>query len=150
MRQGKFVDTTISFTSMAGYSPLSLGRVADDHGVFAFRDVPSWRSLRSSLWNWTCDWFAMIDAFFAEGKYRAHALQSVIEHMALPCLVLALAPTTQVIRLMRASVAEVMTQTTSVQHELKVFQRERSSPARTKKCDSTDHSGRSVFNYRVC
>ncbi|MCC4854160.1 ABC transporter permease subunit, partial [Vibrio lentus] len=40
----------------------------------------------------------------------AHALQSVIEHMALPCLVLALAPTTQVIRLMRSSVAEVMTQ----------------------------------------
>lgn len=37
-------------------------------------------------------------------------MQSVIEHMALPCLVLALAPTTQVIRLMRASVAEVMTQ----------------------------------------
>ncbi|MCG6506965.1 ABC transporter permease subunit, partial [Vibrio parahaemolyticus] len=54
--------------------------------------------------------FALIDAFLAEGAYRSYALQSVIEHMILPCLVLALAPTTQVIRLMRASVADIMGQ----------------------------------------
>ncbi|GAJ73678.1 LOW QUALITY PROTEIN: peptide transport system permease protein SapB [Vibrio sp. JCM 18904] len=54
--------------------------------------------------------FAIIDAFMAKGEYRAHALQSVIEHMVLPCLVLALAPTTQVVGLMRSSVAEVMSQ----------------------------------------
>jgi cationic peptide transport system permease protein len=54
--------------------------------------------------------FAIVDAFLAQGPYKAHALQSVLEHLVLPCLVLALAPTTQVIGLMRASVADVMSQ----------------------------------------
>lgn len=54
--------------------------------------------------------FALIDAFYADGAYRAHALQSVLDHMILPCMVLALSPTTQVIQSMRSSVADVMSQ----------------------------------------
>jgi cationic peptide transport system permease protein len=54
--------------------------------------------------------FAIIDAFLSEHHYRLDALQSVLEHLVLPCLVLALTPTTQIIRLTRASVAEVMAQ----------------------------------------
>lgn len=112
MRQGKFIDTTISFTSMSGYSApifwvaLLMIMVFSLH--FEMFPVGGRYDLLYEIEHITG--FAIIDAFFAEGRYKAHALQSVIEHMALPCLVLALAPTTQVIRLMRASVAEVMTQ----------------------------------------
>lgn len=112
MRQGKFIDTTISFTSMAGYSApifwvgLLMIMVLSLH--FKVFPVGGRYDLLYEIERVTG--FAMIDALLTEGKYQAHALQSVIEHMVLPCLVLALAPTTQVIRLMRASVAEVMTQ----------------------------------------
>lgn len=112
MRQGKWVDTIISFTSMTGYSAplfwvaLLLIMVFSLH--YQVLPISGRYDLLYQVNHVTG--FALIDAFFTEGKYRAHTVQSVIEHMILPCLVLALAPTTQVIRLMRTSVAEVMTQ----------------------------------------
>ncbi|MDN3698547.1 MULTISPECIES: ABC transporter permease [Vibrio] len=112
MRQGKWIDTAISFTSMSGYSApifwvaLLMIMVFSLH--FEMFPVAGRYDLLYEIDHVTG--FAIIDAFMAKGNYRAHALQSVLEHMILPCLVLALAPTTQVIRLMRASVAEVMTQ----------------------------------------
>ncbi|WP_159654436.1 ABC transporter permease [Vibrio atypicus] len=112
MKQGKWVDTFISFTSMSGYSAplfwvaLLMIMVFSLH--FEMFPVAGRYDLLYQIDHVTG--FALIDAFFADGPYRAHALQSVIEHLILPCLVLALAPTTQVIGLMRTSVAEVMGQ----------------------------------------
>ncbi|CAK4067500.1 ABC transporter permease subunit [Vibrio sp. MarTm2] len=112
MKQGKWVDTLISFTSMSGYSaPLfwvALLMIMAFSLHFELFPVAGRYDLLYQIDHVTG--FAIIDAFFAEGPYRAHALQSVIEHLILPCLVLALAPTTQVIGLMRTSVAEVMGQ----------------------------------------
>lgn len=112
MRQGKWIDTVISFTSMSGYSaPLfwvALILIMVFSLNYELLPVSGRYDLLYQIKHVTG--FAIIDAFLAEGPYRSFALQSVIEHMILPCLVLALAPTTQVVRLMRASVAEVMTQ----------------------------------------
>ncbi|WP_047043608.1 ABC transporter permease [Vibrio mexicanus] len=112
MKQGKWLDTTISFTSMSGYSApifwVALLAIMFFSLEFELFPVAGRYDLLYQIDHVTG--FALIDAFFAKGQYKAHALQSVIEHMILPCLVLALAPTTQVIRLMRTSVAEVMTQ----------------------------------------
>ncbi|MDE1241896.1 ABC transporter permease [Vibrio aestuarianus] len=112
MKQGKWIDTVISFTSMSGYSAplfwvaLLMIMVFSLH--YEMLPVSGRYDLLYQVEHVTG--FALIDAFFAEGTYRAYTLQSVIEHMTLPCLVLALAPTTQVVRLMRASVADVMSQ----------------------------------------
>jgi cationic peptide transport system permease protein len=112
MKQGKWIDTAISFTSMSGYSApifwVALLMIMAFSLHFEFFPVAGRYDLLYQIEHVTG--FALIDAFFAEGKYRAHALQSVIDHLILPCLVLALAPTTQVIGLMRTSVAEVMGQ----------------------------------------
>ncbi|MFM2589581.1 ABC transporter permease [Vibrio sp. TBV020] len=112
MKQGKWIDTAISFTSMSGYSAplfwIALLMIMIFSLHFEFFPVAGRYDLLYQIEHVTG--FALIDAFFADGKYRAHALQSVIEHLILPCLVLALAPTTQVIGLMRTSVAEVMGQ----------------------------------------
>ena len=112
MKQGKWIDTMISFTSMTGYSAplfwvaLILIMVFSLH--YQVLPVAGRYDFLYQIDHVTG--FALIDAFFTEGKYRAHTVQSVLEHMILPCLVLGLAPTTQVVRLMRASVADVMTQ----------------------------------------
>ncbi|WP_117234567.1 ABC transporter permease [Vibrio maerlii] len=111
MRQGKFVDNLISFTSMSGYSApifwVALIMIMYFSLHLEMLPVAGRYDLLYEINHVTG--FAIIDAFMADGKYRAHALQSVIQHMILPCIVLALAPTTQVIQLMRASVADVMT-----------------------------------------
>ncbi|EGU37823.1 peptide ABC transporter permease [Vibrio ichthyoenteri ATCC 700023] len=110
MKQGKWIDTFISFTSMSGYSAplfwvaLMMIMVFSLH--YQIFPVAGRYDLLYQIDHVTG--FALIDAFLTEGPYRAHALQSVIDHLILPCLVLALAPTTQVIGLMRTSVAEVM------------------------------------------
>ncbi|WP_105901929.1 ABC transporter permease [Vibrio gangliei] len=112
MRQGKIVDTFISFTSMVGYSipifwialmmimffSLNLGvtPVSGRHDLLL--EVPYITG------------FATIDAFLTEQSNRIELIHSVALHLLLPCLVLALAPTTEVIRLMRSSVAEVRKQ----------------------------------------
>lgn len=112
MKQGKWLDTFISFTSMSGYSAplywvaLIMIMVFSLHyGMFP---VSGRYDLLYEVQHVTG--FALIDAVMAEGVYSTNILYSVIDHMILPCLVLALAPTTQVIRLMRASVADVMSQ----------------------------------------
>lgn len=110
MKQGKWIDTVISFTSMSGYSAplfwvaLMMIMVFSLH--YQIFPVAGRYDLLYQIDHITG--FALIDAFLTKGEYRAHALQSVIDHLILPCLVLALAPTTQVIGLMRTSVAEVM------------------------------------------
>nr|WP_217906382.1 ABC transporter permease subunit [Vibrio sp. JPW-9-11-11] len=112
MKQGKWIDTAISFTSMSGYSAPLFWIALLMIMVFSLHlevfPVAGRYDLLYQIDHVTG--FALIDAFFASGEYRAHALQSVIEHLILPCMVLALAPTTQVIGLMRASVSEVMGQ----------------------------------------
>jgi len=112
MRQGKFIDTFISFISMAGYSA-PLFWVALLLIMFFSLDlellpVSGRYNLLYEIDHVTG--FAVIDAFLSNKHYRAEALQSVLSHLVLPCLVLALAPATQIIRLMRASVTEIMTQ----------------------------------------
>ncbi|HBV75844.1 MULTISPECIES: ABC transporter permease [Vibrio] len=112
MRQGKVLDTIISFSSMVGYSipifwialmmimffSLNLGYtpVSGRHDLLF--DVPYITG------------FAVIDAFLTNDPLRMQLIQNVLMHLVLPCLVLALAPTTEVIRLMRSSVAEVRKQ----------------------------------------
>lgn len=112
MKQGKWLDTIISFTSMSGYSaPLfwvALMMIMIFSLHYELLPVAGRYDLLYQINR--VSGFALVDAFLAEGTYRNLALQSVIEHMILPCLVLALAPTTQVVRLMRASVADIMAQ----------------------------------------
>ncbi|EKO6516774.1 ABC transporter permease subunit [Vibrio cholerae] len=112
MRQGKWLDTIISFISMSGYSApifwLALMMIMAFSLHFPVFPVAGRYDLLYQIDHVTG--FALIDAFLSQSPYRTQALQSVIEHLTLPCLVLALAPTTQVIGQMRASVAEVMNQ----------------------------------------
>ncbi|MDF2152447.1 ABC transporter permease subunit [Vibrio sp. CAU 1672] len=112
MKQGKWLDTSISFISMSGYSApifwvamMLIMYFSLEYPIFP---VAGRYDLLYEINHITG--FAIIDAFLATGEYRAHALQSVLEHITLPCLVLALAPTTQVIGMMRSSVAQVMSQ----------------------------------------
>ncbi|HGF7191703.1 ABC transporter permease subunit [Vibrio cholerae] len=112
MRQGKWLDTIISFISMSGYSApifwLALMMIMVFSLHFPLFPVAGRYDLLYQIEHVTG--FALIDAFLSQSPYRSQALQSVIEHLTLPCLVLALAPTTQVIGQMRASVAEVINQ----------------------------------------
>ncbi len=112
MRQGKWLDTIISFISMSGYSApifwLALMMIMAFSLHFPVFPVAGRYDLLYQIDHVTG--FALIDAFLSQSPYRSQALQSVIEHLTLPCLVLARAPTTQVIGQMRASVAEVMNQ----------------------------------------
>ncbi len=112
MRQGKWLDTIISFISMSGYSApifwLALMMIMAFSLHFPIFPVAGRYDLLYQIDHITG--FALIDAFLSQSPYRSQALQSVIEHLTLPCLVLALAPTTQVIGQMRASVAEVINQ----------------------------------------
>ena len=112
MKQGKWLDTGISFVAMSGYSApifwvalMLIMMFSLQYHVFP---ISGRYDLLYEIQFVTG--FTIVDAFLQQGPYRAQALQSVIEHIILPCLVLALAPTTQVIVLMRASVAEVMGQ----------------------------------------
>ncbi len=52
--------------------------------------------------------FALIDAWQSNGPYRNEMIINVILHMILPVITLAIAPTTEVIRLMRNSAEEVL------------------------------------------
>ncbi len=112
MKQGKWLDTGISFMSMSGYSAPTFWVALLLILVFSLEyqlfPVAGRYDLLYEIDHITG--FAIVDALMAKSEYRANALQSVIEHMVLPCLVLALAPTTQVLGLMRSSVAEVMRQ----------------------------------------
>ena len=52
--------------------------------------------------------FALIDAFISDSPWRNEMIVSVILHMVLPVTVLAVGPTTEVIRLLRNSTSEVI------------------------------------------
>lgn len=54
--------------------------------------------------------FALVDAWLSDSPYRDEMLGSALRHMILPVVALAVAPTTEVIRLMRLSTMEVYEQ----------------------------------------
>jgi cationic peptide transport system permease protein len=112
MRKGKWLDNVISFSSMVGYAAplfwIALLMIMYFSLNYQWFPVAGRYDLLYEIDHVTG--FALIDAILSDGPYRKEALQSVIEHMTLPCLVLALSPTMQVIRMMRTSVTEVMAQ----------------------------------------
>lgn len=58
----------------------------------------------------TVSGFAIIDAWLSDSVWRDEMIMSALRHMVLPVLTLAVAPTTEVIRLMRISTIEVFDQ----------------------------------------
>lgn len=54
--------------------------------------------------------FALVDAWLSDSPYREEMIVSAVRHMVLPVVALAVAPTTEVIRLMRLSTSEVFDQ----------------------------------------
>ncbi len=54
--------------------------------------------------------FALVDAWLSDSIWREEMIVSALRHMVLPVLTLAVAPTTEVIRLMRISTIEVFEQ----------------------------------------
>lgn len=54
--------------------------------------------------------FALIDAWLSDSPWRDEMILSALRHMVLPVLTLAVAPTTEVIRLMRISTIDVYSQ----------------------------------------
>ncbi|MGK6325782.1 putrescine export ABC transporter permease SapB [Erwinia sp. DT-104] len=54
--------------------------------------------------------FALIDAWLSDSPWRHEMLKSVLLHLILPVTALAVAPTTEVVRLLRISTREVMEQ----------------------------------------
>ncbi|MGF1739946.1 ABC transporter permease subunit [Vibrio profundum] len=110
MKQGKWIDTVISFISVSGYSApifwvaLLLIMVFSLH--FQMFPVSGRYDLLYQVHHVTG--IALIDSLFVNDQYRGEAFKSVLEHLFLPCSVLALTPTTQVIQLMRNNVTEVM------------------------------------------
>jgi len=58
----------------------------------------------------TSSGFALIDAWLSDSPYRHEMIVSAAKHMVLPVIALAVAPTTEVIRLMRISTIDVFDQ----------------------------------------
>ncbi|WED20725.1 ABC transporter permease subunit [Vibrio sp. JC009] len=112
MRQGKLADNIISFISMAGYSAplfwMALLMIMFFSLHLELLPVSGRYNLLYEIDHVTG--FAIIDAMLSDKPHKAEALESVLEHIILPCLVLALGPTTQITRLMRASVSDIMGQ----------------------------------------
>jgi cationic peptide transport system permease protein len=54
--------------------------------------------------------FALVDAWLSDSPYRSEMIVSALRHMVLPVAALAVAPSTEVIRLMRISTIEVFDQ----------------------------------------
>ncbi|CCG87355.1 putrescine export ABC transporter permease SapB [Erwinia piriflorinigrans] len=54
--------------------------------------------------------FALIDAWLSDSPWRREMVISALQHMVLPVIALAVAPTTEVIRLLRLSTRDVMQQ----------------------------------------
>lgn len=110
VRMNKWSDRIISFFSMAGYSaPLFWVALLL---VMLFSLELEWLPI-SGRYNLLYDidhvtGFALVDAWLSDSPNREAAFANVLKHLILPAFVLALAPTTQFIRLMRASVAEVI------------------------------------------
>ncbi|MCZ4148285.1 peptide ABC transporter permease, partial [Escherichia coli] len=54
--------------------------------------------------------FAVIDAWLSDSPYRQAMILNVLSHMVLPVITLSIAPMTEVIRLMRTSTEEIISQ----------------------------------------
>jgi len=54
--------------------------------------------------------FALVDAWLSDSPYRQEMIMSAVRHIVLPVITLAVAPMTEVIRLMRLSTSEVFDQ----------------------------------------
>lgn len=54
--------------------------------------------------------FALVDAWLSDSPYRQEMIMSAVRHLVLPVITLAVAPMTEVIRLMRLSTSEVFDQ----------------------------------------
>ncbi|ATF10465.1 ABC transporter permease [Candidatus Enterovibrio altilux] len=54
--------------------------------------------------------FALVDVIISNHPQRSHALEDIIRHLMMPIVVLAVAPTTEIISLLRDSVSDVMDQ----------------------------------------
>jgi len=112
IKRGRWVDTCISSLTLVGYS-LPLFWLAMLF-IMLFSLKLGWLPV-AGRYNLlyqidSVTGFALIDVFLSDVSYRSAALIDVIRHLVLPTLVLAIAPTTEVIRLTRASVADVMQQ----------------------------------------
>ncbi|MDD1781778.1 ABC transporter permease subunit [Enterovibrio sp. ZSDZ35] len=54
--------------------------------------------------------FALVDVMLSNHPQRSQAVEDIIRHLIMPTLVLAVAPTTEIIKLLRDSVSDVMSQ----------------------------------------
>ena len=54
--------------------------------------------------------FALTDVILSEHPQRPQAIEDILRHLIMPTLVLSIAPTTEIIKLLRDSVADVMSQ----------------------------------------
>ncbi|MFD2177398.1 ABC transporter permease [Veronia pacifica] len=54
--------------------------------------------------------FALVDIIFSDHPQKDEALRDILRHLVMPTIVLAVAPTTEVIKLLRDSVSDVMSQ----------------------------------------
>jgi len=112
MKQGKWMDTFISSVSMCGYSApiywIALILILVLSLNYELLPVSGRYDLLYDIDHVTG--FTLIDVFLSNKTNKAQAIQSVIQHLILPCIVLALSPTTQIIRLMRESVSDVISQ----------------------------------------
>ncbi|MCE0492650.1 ABC transporter permease [Vibrio salinus] len=112
MKQGKWIDTVISFISMCGYAApvywVALILILVLSLNYQLFPVSGRYDLLYQIDHVTG--FTLIDVFLSDSANRQQAIESVIQHLTLPCIVLALSPTTQIIRLMRESVSDVINQ----------------------------------------
>ncbi|MDA9556491.1 ABC transporter permease subunit [Vibrio sp.] len=112
MKRGKSTDTFISLVSVIGYSTpifwiaLLLIYLFSLH--WQILPVSGRYALLYEIPPITG--FAVIDVFLSEHEYKNDILNSILSHLILPSLVLAMVPTTQVISLMRTAVVDVMEQ----------------------------------------
>ncbi len=111
VRRGRPIDTIISSITLLGYSiPLFwLAMLL----ILLFSLHLGWLPV-SGRYNLLYQFkhvtgFALVDILLSDKPYRMEAFVDAIKHLILPTIVLAMAPTTEVIRLTRSSIAEVMT-----------------------------------------
>ncbi|UXI02253.1 ABC transporter permease [Photobacterium sp. TY1-4] len=112
VKRGRLIDTSISSLALLGYSVpvfwLAVLLIMLFSQQLGWLPVAGRYSLLYEIKPVTG--VALIDVILSDKPYRAEALMDTIRHLILPTLVLAMAPTTEVIRLTRASVSEIMGQ----------------------------------------
>ncbi|MGF1761872.1 ABC transporter permease [Aliivibrio kagoshimensis] len=112
MKRGRPIDTIISSTALMGYSMPLFWIALLSIMFFSLRlgwlPVSGQYSLLYEVEAKTG--FTIIDTLLLNDPNRGYILVDVVNHLILPTVVLALAPMTEVIRQMRVSVANVITQ----------------------------------------